>query len=98
MRAAGVPTAEALSVARTPCVIKADGLAAGKGVFVCREQDELDIALREATAFGDSIVIEELLEGEEVSVFALCDGASAVALPAVQDFKRIGDGDQGPNT
>jgi phosphoribosylamine--glycine ligase len=98
MRAAGVPTAEALSVARTPCVIKADGLAAGKGVFVCREQHELDTALREATAFGDSIVIEELLDGEELSVFALCDGASALALPAVQDFKRIGDGDQGPNT
>ena len=98
MRAAGVPTAEALSVARTPCVIKADGLAAGKGVFVCREQHELDTALREATAFGDSIVIEELLDGEELSVFALCDGASALALPGVQDFKRIGDGDQGPNT
>jgi phosphoribosylamine--glycine ligase len=98
MRAAGVPTAETLSVARTPCVIKADGLAAGKGVFVCREQHELDAALREATAFGDSIVIEELLDGEEVSVFALCDGATALALPAVQDFKRIGDGDHGPNT
>jgi phosphoribosylamine---glycine ligase len=98
MGAAGVPTAETLSVARTPCVIKADGLAAGKGVFVCREQHELDAALREATAFGDSIVIEELLDGEELSVFALCDGASALALPAVQDFKRSGDGDRGPNT
>jgi phosphoribosylamine---glycine ligase len=98
MRAAGVPTAEALSVARIPCVIKADGLAAGKGVFVCREQHELDTALREATAFGDSIVIEELLEGEELSVFALCDGAGALPLPTVQDFKRIGEGDQGPNT
>jgi phosphoribosylamine--glycine ligase len=98
MLAAGVPTAEALSVARTPCVIKADGLAAGKGVFICREQHELDTALREATAFGDSIVIEELLDGEELSVFALCDGAGALPLPAVQDFKRIGDGDQGPNT
>jgi len=98
MRAAGVPTAEALAVARTPCVIKADGLAAGKGVFICREQHELDAALQEATTFGDSIVIEELLDGEELSVFALCDGASALPLPAVQDFKRIGDGDQGPNT
>jgi len=98
MRAAGVPTAETLSVARAPCAIKADGLAAGKGVFVCRTEDELDAALRAAAAFGDSIVIEELLEGEEVSVFALCDGARAVALPAVQDFKRIGDGDEGPNT
>jgi phosphoribosylamine--glycine ligase len=98
MRAAGVPAAATLSVARPPCVIKADGLAAGKGVFVCRTQDELDAALRAASAFGDSIVIEELLEGEEVSVFAVCDGAHAVALPAAQDFKRIGEGDEGPNT
>jgi len=98
MQAAGVPTAAALSVARAPCVIKADGLAAGKGVFVCHDQAELDEALREVAAFGDAIVIEELLEGEEVSVFAVCDGARGVALPAAQDFKRIGDGDEGPNT
>jgi phosphoribosylamine--glycine ligase len=98
MRAAGVPTAETLPVARIPCVIKADGLAAGKGVFVCRDQNELDDALRAATAFGEALVIEELLEGEEISVFALCDGARALPLPAVQDFKRIGDGDQGLNT
>jgi phosphoribosylamine---glycine ligase len=98
MRAAGVPTAETLSIARPPCVIKADGLAAGKGVFVCQTQDELDDALQAAPAFGDAIVIEELLEGEEVSVFALCDGARALPLPAAQDFKRIDDGDEGPNT
>jgi phosphoribosylamine---glycine ligase len=98
MGAAGVPTAETLSVARAPCVIKADGLAAGKGVFVCRDQQELDAALRAAAAFGDSIVIEELLEGEEISVFALCDGARAVALPLAQDFKRSEEGDAGPNT
>jgi phosphoribosylamine---glycine ligase len=98
MRAAGVATAETLAVARPPCVIKADGLAAGKGVFVCQTQDELDTALRAAAAFGGAIVIEELLEGEEISLFAICDGARAVALPAVQDFKRIGDGDEGPNT
>jgi phosphoribosylamine--glycine ligase len=98
MRAADVPCAEALSVARAPCVIKADGLAAGKGVFVCRDHGELEAALQAATAFGDSIVIEELLEGEEISVFALCDGVHAIALPAVQDFKRIGEGDSGPNT
>jgi phosphoribosylamine---glycine ligase len=98
MRSAGVPTAAPLSVARPPCVIKADGLAAGKGVFVCRTQNELDTALRAARAFGDSIVIEELLEGEELSVFAVCDGTRAVALPAAQDFKRVGDGDEGPNT
>jgi phosphoribosylamine--glycine ligase len=98
MRAAGVPMSEPLAVARPPCVIKADGLAAGKGVFVCRTQEELDAGLRAATALGDTIVIEELLEGEEVSVFVLCDGARAVPLPAAQDFKRIGDGDTGPNT
>jgi phosphoribosylamine---glycine ligase len=98
MGAAGVPTAETLSVARPPCVIKADGLAAGKGVFVCRTQDELDAALRAASALGDSILIEELLEGDEVSVFAVCDGVRALPLPAAQDFKRIGEGDQGPNT
>ena len=98
MRAAAVPTAESLSVARAPCVIKADGLAAGKGVFVCLTQEELDAALLSAATFGDSIVIEELLEGEEVSLFALCDGARALPLPAVQDFKRIGEDDRGPNT
>jgi phosphoribosylamine---glycine ligase len=98
MRAADVPTAESLSVARAPCVIKADGLAAGKGVFVCHTQEELDAALLSAATFGDSIVIEELLEGEEVSLFALCDGARALPLPAVQDFKRIGEDDRGPNT
>jgi phosphoribosylamine--glycine ligase len=98
LRAAGVPTAETLSVARPPCVVKADGLAAGKGVFVCRTQDELDEGLRGASAFGASVVIEELLEGDEVSVLAVCDGKHAVALPAAQDFKRAGDGDTGPNT
>jgi phosphoribosylamine---glycine ligase len=98
MAAAGVPTAEQLPVARPPCVIKADGLAAGKGVFVCRTAAEVDAGLRAAAAFGDSLLIEEFLEGEEISVFALCDGDGAVALPAAQDFKRIGDGDTGANT
>jgi phosphoribosylamine--glycine ligase len=98
MRAAGVPTAPVLSIARPPCVVKADGLAAGKGVFVCRTQDELDAALPTAAALGQSIVIEELIEGTEVSVFALCDGANAIALPSAQDFKRAYDGDEGPNT
>jgi phosphoribosylamine---glycine ligase len=98
MRTAGVATAETLAVARAPCVIKADGLAAGKGVFVCHDQQELDDALQAAAAFGDAIVIEELLEGEEVSLFAVCDGGRALPLPAAQDFKRIGDGDEGPNT
>ena len=98
MRAAGVPAAGTLPVARPPCVIKADGLAAGKGVFVCRTQTELDEGLRAASTFGEAILIEELLEGEEISVFALCDGARAVPLPAVADFKRAGEGDVGPNT
>jgi phosphoribosylamine--glycine ligase len=98
MRAAAVPIAESLPIARPPCVIKADGLAAGKGVFICHDQDQLDVALRAAASFGDSIVIEELLEGEEISVFALCDGSRALALPVVQDFKRAEDGDTGPNT
>jgi phosphoribosylamine--glycine ligase len=98
MQAAGVPTAATLPIARPPCVVKADGLAAGKGVFVCNDQETVDEALRAASAFGDSVVIEELLEGEEISVFALCDGAQALALPVVQDFKRAGDGDVGPNT
>jgi phosphoribosylamine--glycine ligase len=98
MQAAGVPTAATLSVARPPCVIKADGLAAGKGVFVCHDQGQLDVALSAARSFGGSIVIEQLLEGEEISAFALCDGTRAVALPVVQDFKRANEGDRGPNT
>ena len=98
MASVGVPTAERLAVARPPCVVKVDGLAAGKGVFVCRTQEELDAGLREAAAHGDSLVIEELLEGEELSLFAVCDGREAMALAPAQDFKRVGDGDRGPNT
>ena len=98
MAAAGVPTAERLAVARPPCVIKADGLAAGKGVFVCRTAEELDEGLRAAAAFPGPLVIEELLEGEEVSLFGLSDGRTVVPLASAQDFKRIGDGDTGPNT
>ena len=93
-----VPTAATLPVARAPCVIKADGLAAGKGVFVCRTAAELDEALPKATALGGPLVIEELLEGREVSLFAICDGARAVPLGAARDFKRAADGDHGPNT
>ena len=98
LEAAGVPTARRLSVARPPCVVKADGLAAGKGVFVCRTQQDLDAGLRAAAALGGDVLIEELLEGEEVSLFALTDGAHVLALAPAQDFKRIGDGDTGPNT
>ncbi|HEY1512754.1 MAG TPA: phosphoribosylamine--glycine ligase [Gaiellaceae bacterium] len=98
MRAAGIPTAETLAVARPPCVVKADGLAAGKGVFVCRTAEELEEALRAVRHYDGGVVIEELLDGDEVSLFALCDGHRAVPLGAAQDFKRIGDGDIGPNT
>jgi phosphoribosylamine---glycine ligase len=98
LTAAGVPTAAQLPIARPPCVIKADGLAAGKGVFVCRTQDELDAGLRAASALGDQVLIEELLEGDELSVFALTDGSRAIPLAAARDYKRAGDGDTGPNT
>jgi phosphoribosylamine--glycine ligase len=98
MLAAGVPTARELGDAQAPCVIKADGLAAGKGVFVCHTQAEVEEALPKAKAFGDALVVEELLEGEEASVLVLSDGSEALALPAAQDYKRLGDDDVGPNT
>jgi phosphoribosylamine--glycine ligase len=78
--------------------VKADGLAAGKGVFVCRTQDELEAGLRAAAAFDGPLVIEELLEGEEVSLFALVDGSRVLPLAPATDFKRVGDRDTGPNT
>jgi phosphoribosylamine--glycine ligase len=81
-----------------PCVVKVDGLAAGKGVWVCRTQDELDTALRGAQGLGQAFHVEELLEGPELSLFALAAGESAVAFPPARDYKRIGDGDAGPNT
>ncbi|HWM14020.1 MAG TPA: phosphoribosylamine--glycine ligase [Gaiellaceae bacterium] len=98
MRVAGVPTARALGEARAPCVVKADGLAAGKGVFVCRTQEDVAAALARARGLGEGIVVEELLEGEEVSLFAICDGEEALPLAPAQDFKRLLDGDEGPNT
>ena len=98
LRAAGVPTATTLAVARPPCVVKADGLASGKGVFVCRTSEEVETALSAMAELGGEFTIEELLEGDEASVFALSDGRTVVALGAAQDFKRIGDGDVGPNT
>jgi phosphoribosylamine--glycine ligase len=98
MEAAGVPTAGTLPVARPPCVVKIDGLAAGKGVWVCRTQDELDAGLRAAQALGRPFHVEELLEGPELSVFAVAAGEAAVAFPPARDYKRIGDGDTGPNT
>ena len=98
LAAAGVPSAARLALARPPCVVKADGLAAGKGVFVCRTQGEVDDALRALSAAGGDIVVEELLEGPEVSLFAICDGHTARPLVPAQDFKRSLDGDEGPNT
>jgi phosphoribosylamine---glycine ligase len=98
MVAAEVATAARLPVARPPCVVKADGLAAGKGVYVCRTQPELDAALRALGNMGGAVIVEELLEGPEISLFALCDGGVAVPLPAAQDFKRAYEGNEGPNT
>ncbi len=98
MRAAGVPTSADLAQALAPCVLKADGLAAGKGVVVCHTQTEVEAGLAELAAQPGPLVVEELLEGPEVSVFALCDGVNAIALPAARDFKRAYDGDLGPNT
>jgi phosphoribosylamine---glycine ligase len=98
MYAAGVPTAQTLSVARPPCVIKADGLAAGKGVFVCHTQEEVEAGVQAAAALGGSFLIEEILEGDELSLFAVVDGKSAVPLAAARDYKRVADNDTGPNT
>lgn len=87
-----------------PIVIKADGLAAGKGVLICENILEAERALKlifEEKIFGDSgnkIIVEEFLEGEEASVFAITDGEDFICLPAAQDHKRIGDGDTGKNT
>ena len=98
MRSAGVPTAAELEEPRAPCVVKADGLAAGKGVFVCRTQEQADEGWRRAKGLGEAVVVEELLEGEEVSLFGLTDGANVLPLAPAQDFKRLRDGDKGPNT
>jgi phosphoribosylamine---glycine ligase len=114
MQAVGVPTA-AYEVVRSeqealdriaegdfPVVLKADTLAAGKGVFICTDEDEAREAARTLFTerrFGDTeVVVEEFLEGEELSLLALCDGERAVAMAPAQDYKRIRDGDEGPNT
>jgi phosphoribosylamine--glycine ligase len=107
-RANGIPTADYVRVEGThdaaaaldrfglPVVIKADGLAAGKGVTVALSRAEAEAAI---AAIGDSaLVIEEFLEGEEASLFALVDGDTAVPLASAQDHKRVGEGDTGPNT
>ncbi len=87
-----------------PVVIKADGLAAGKGVFICRNENEahaaIDHIMTEGAfgAAGAEVVIEDLIEGEEASFFALVDGVTAIPLASAQDHKAAYDGDQGPNT
>ncbi|MBI3452912.1 MAG: phosphoribosylamine--glycine ligase [Rhodospirillales bacterium] len=87
-----------------PIVVKADGLAAGKGVTVAATVDEALAAIDAAMvggrfgAAGAEVVVEEFLGGEEASFFALCDGVNAIPLAAAQDHKRVGDGDTGPNT
>ncbi len=116
MKDAGVPTAsfvvfdsyeqaEAhMDSASYPAVLKADGLAAGKGVIIAPEPRSARDALRGFfldARFGEAgklVVLEEHLEGEELSLLALCDGETVVPMASAQDFKRIGDGDQGPNT
>jgi phosphoribosylamine--glycine ligase len=106
MAAAGVPTAaarvcttpaeveSALDAFGTPYVVKDDGLAAGKGVLVT---DDRDAARAHAASCG-RVVIEEYLDGPEVSLFCITDGSTVVPLLPAQDFKRVGDGDSGPNT
>ena len=112
---AGIPTAGyrrtaslaeargALDDFRPPYVLKADGLAAGKGVVIAPTRAEAEAALADMFdgAFGEAgaeVVIEEFLEGEEVSFFAITDGASVLAFGSAQDHKRLGEGDTGPNT
>ncbi|HUB99522.1 MAG TPA: phosphoribosylamine--glycine ligase [Solirubrobacterales bacterium] len=114
MREAGVPTAahvllhsreqatEQIAITSYPTVLKADGLAAGKGVILCSDEAEahsaLDVFFTEQRFGATTVVLEEFLEGEELSLLALCDGENVVPLAPAQDYKRIFDGDQGPNT
>lgn len=116
MQAAGVPTAAAgvfsnradaeafVAAHGAPLVIKADGLAAGKGVIVAMTDEEVRAALDlmfDDHAFGDAsstVLIEEFLKGEEVSLLCFCDGKTALPLPSAQDHKAVFDGDKGPNT
>jgi phosphoribosylamine---glycine ligase len=90
------------AIERYPAVIKADGLAAGKGVIIASDEDQAREALRQLLVerrFNTThVVVEEYLEGEELSLLALCDGERAVPLASAQDYKRIFDGDRGPNT
>lgn len=98
------PALDYLSKCTLPVVVKASGLAAGKGVLICSTLNEAEIAVKDMLAgssFGDSgreVVIEEFLEGEEASLHLICSGENYVTLPISQDHKKIGEGDTGPNT
>jgi len=112
MEAAGVPTAAyevvttveqgMAAIARYPVVIKADGLAAGKGVVIAHDEPQalaaLEAFLVQRLHGTEQVVVEEFLDGEELSLLALCDGERAIPMAPAQDYKRIFDGDQGPNT
>jgi phosphoribosylamine--glycine ligase len=112
MLAAGVPTGRhavvetvedgLAAVERYPAVVKADGLAAGKGVVIAADEAEARAALEAMLVerrFGEHpVLVEEFLEGDELSVLAVCDGENALPLAPARDFKRIGEGDRGPNT
>jgi len=92
------------SMIKTPIVVKADGLCGGKGVIIASskaEAKEAVLGMLSGESFGDAgekIIVEEYLDGYELSIFAICDGNNYVVLPAAQDHKRVGDGDTGPNT
>jgi phosphoribosylamine--glycine ligase len=98
------PAIEYLSTCRMPIVVKASGLAAGKGVLICEKTEDAEDAVRDMLAgssFGESgreVVIEEFLEGEEASLHLICSGESYAALPMSQDHKKVGEGDVGLNT
>ncbi|MBY9068347.1 phosphoribosylamine--glycine ligase [Hyphomonas sp. WL0036] len=97
------PAKEFLRSMTAPYVLKADGLAAGKGVVIAATLEEADAEIDEMLSgkFGSAsatLVIEEFMHGEEASVFVITDGEGAIYLPAAQDHKRVGDGDTGPNT
>jgi phosphoribosylamine--glycine ligase len=93
---------EHLSCASYPAVLKADGLAAGKGVIICESEsdarDAVEVFFSEKRFGETEVILEEFLEGEELSLLALCDGENVVPLAPAQDYKRIFDGDEGPNT
>ncbi len=89
---------DALAGLSTPVVVKADGLAAGKGVVIAPTKAEAEAAAEDLLKLGGTLVLEEFLEGTELSFFALCDGRTAMPIAAAQDHKRLLEGDRGPNT